>query len=179
MTHTQLVGAWGPAALSAKDGRIRARAIAGTAKRAVAARATAFDDEMAATVASLRRSGSGLLAVDESPASAGKRLASVGLPNTVEHRQRYRHMLLGTPGLSAHISGVILHEETLHLGPPVDGAESSSSNAEQAQVLLGPWLAAKGIVPGVKLDRGLQPLPGCPGEVWASGLDDLAARCAA
>jgi fructose-bisphosphate aldolase class I len=40
-------------------------------------------------------------------------------------------------------------------------------------------LKGQGIVPGIKVDTGLQPLPGTDGETATQGLDGLADRCAA
>jgi fructose-bisphosphate aldolase class I len=39
-------------------------------------------------------------------------------------------------------------------------------------------LNENGIVPGIKVDKGLAPLPGSNGEQWASGIDGLDKRCA-
>ncbi len=36
----------------------------------------------------------------------------------------------------------------------------------------------QGIVPGIKVDKGLHPLSNSNGESWCSGLDGLAQRCA-
>ena len=58
--------------------------------------------------------GKGILAMDESNATAGKRLESIGLTNTEENRLRYRQLLLATPGLGQYIAGAILFEETLY-----------------------------------------------------------------
>lgn len=44
-------------------------------------------------------------AMDESNATCGKRLESIGLENTVENRQAYRELLVTTPGLGEYISG--------------------------------------------------------------------------
>lgn len=49
--------------------------------------------------------GKGILAMDESNATCGKRLEGIGLENTVENRQTYRELLVTTPGLGEYISG--------------------------------------------------------------------------
>lgn len=36
----------------------------------------------------------------------------------------------------------------------------------------------QGIVPGIKVDKGLHPLANSNGESWCAGLDGLAQRCA-
>ena len=43
--------------------------------------------------------------MDESNATCGSRLKSIGLENTVENRQAYRELLITTPGLGQYISG--------------------------------------------------------------------------
>ncbi len=52
--------------------------------------------------------------MDESNATCGLRLASIGLENTEVNRQAYRQLLVGTPGLGEYASGAILFEETLY-----------------------------------------------------------------
>jgi fructose-bisphosphate aldolase, class I len=98
-------------------------------------------------------------AADESTGTVGKRLASVNLPNTPEHRFALRSMLFSSPGAGEHISGAILYEETLR--------------DDKLMALL----AQAGIIPGIKLDVGVAPLPGGgEGETYTQGLDGLAAR---
>ena len=58
--------------------------------------------------------GRGILAMDESNATCGKRLDSIGLENTEDNRRTYRELLISTPGLGEFISGAILFEETLY-----------------------------------------------------------------
>lgn len=58
--------------------------------------------------------GKGILAMDESNATCGKRLDSIGLENTETNRQAYRELLCTAPGLGQYISGAILFEETLY-----------------------------------------------------------------
>jgi fructose-bisphosphate aldolase class I len=67
-------------------------------------------------------------------------------------------------GLGAYISGCIMFEETLY---------QRASTGEQFVDLL----AAQGIVPGIKVDTGLQVLPGGGGETTTQGLDNLGQRC--
>ena len=57
--------------------------------------------------------GKGILAVDESTKTIGKRLQSIGVENTEANRQAYRGLLFTTPKLGDFISGAILYEETL------------------------------------------------------------------
>ena len=110
--------------------------------------------------------GRGILAMDESNATGGKRLASIGLENTEANRQAYRTLLVTAPRLGQYISGAILFEETLYQSA-VDGRKIVDILVEQ------------GIVPGIKVDKGLVPLAGSNNESWCQGLDGLASREAA
>ena len=93
-----------------------------------------------------------------------KRLASIGVENTEENRQAYRGMLFTTEGLGNYISGAILFEETLFQ----DHADGESMVAK---------LEKQGIVPGIKVDKGLKPLVGgLEHETYCSGLDGLTER---
>lgn len=109
--------------------------------------------------------GRGILAMDESNATCGKRLASIGLENNEVNRQAYRQLLCTTPGLGEYISGAILFEETLYQST-VDGKKFVDCLNEQ------------NIVPGIKVDKGLVPLAGSNDESWCQGLDGLASRSA-
>ncbi|GMP37741.1 hypothetical protein CsSME_00009299 [Camellia sinensis var. sinensis] len=84
--------------------------------------------------------GRGILAMDESNATCGKRLASIGLENTEANRQAYRTLLVSAPGLGKYISGAILFEETLYQST-VDGKKIVDVLIEQ------------NIVPGIKVDK--------------------------
>lgn len=105
----------------------------------------------------------GILAADESIATMAARLSAAGVIPTGENRRAYREMLVTTPGLSEGISGVILGEETLRqrLG---DGRPFPAA------------LRDLGILPGIKVDKGTQPLAGAPGETVTEGLDGLLPR---
>ncbi|WP_107772925.1 class I fructose-bisphosphate aldolase [Nocardioides sediminis] len=109
--------------------------------------------------------GKGILAADESHPTMAKRLAQVGLESTEERRRAYREILLTTPGLSEHVSGVILYDETIR--------QSTGDGTPFPEVL-----ARAGIIPGIKVDGGTTPLAGAPGEVVTQGLDGLRERLA-
>lgn len=49
--------------------------------------------ELARNAAAIVADGKGILAADESVATAGKRLATIGLENTEENRRKYREVL--------------------------------------------------------------------------------------
>jgi fructose-bisphosphate aldolase class I len=105
----------------------------------------------------------GVLAADESIATLGKRFSSHGIANTEALRRDYRELLFSTPGLGEHISGAILFDETLR--------QSTSEGRRLVDLL-----RAGGVLPGIKVDRGTQPLAGHPGELITEGLDGLRAR---
>lgn len=123
-------------------------------------------NELKETADRLAAKGKGLLAVDESTPTIGKRLATINLENTEENRQAYRGLLFTAEGLGNFISGAILYEETLYQKHQ-DGDTMVSK------------LAKLGIVPGIKVDKGLRPLPGAnPEETWCTGLEGLVERAA-
>lgn len=117
------------------------------------------------TVAALMAPGKGILAADESDATAGKRLAMVHLPNEPEHRQDFRELLFTAPGVEEYLSGVILYD-------------SSIRNFTDDGIPFPDVLTAKGMVPGIKVDLGTTDLQGFKGEVVSQGLDNLAERFA-
>lgn len=125
----------------------------------------AYADELVQTAKTVASPGRGILAVDESNATCGKRLASIGLENNETNRQAYRQLLLTTPGLGQYISGAILFEETLYQST-TDGKKFVDAMREG------------NIMPGIKVDKGLVPLPGSNNESWCQGLDGLASRSA-
>ncbi|KAJ6768724.1 FRUCTOSE-BISPHOSPHATE ALDOLASE [Salix koriyanagi] len=110
-------------------------------------RASSYTDELVQTAKSIASPGRGILAIDESNATCGKRLASISLDNTETNRQAYRQLLLTTPGLGEYISGAIFFEETLY--------QSTTDGKKFVDCLRD-----ENIVPGIKVDKGLVPLPG-------------------
>ncbi len=107
--------------------------------------------------------GKGILAADESHPTIAKRFKSIGVEATEEKRCAYREMLFTTEGIEEQISGVILFDETLR---------QSTATGEPFPSLL----VSRGILPGIKVDKGAKPLAGSPGEVVTEGLDGLAQR---
>ena len=108
--------------------------------------------------------GRGLLAADESTGTIKKRFDSIGVENTELNRQTYRDMLFTTDGFEQHTSGVILFEETLF-------------QKSLAGVPFPELLASKGVIPGIKVDKGAQPLANAhPDETVTEGLDGLRGR---
>lgn len=117
------------------------------------------------TVAAMMAPGKGILAADESDATAGKRLAMVHLPNEPENRQDFREILFAAPGIEEYLSGVIMYD-------------SSIKNSCDDGTPFPDLLISKGIVPGIKVDLGTVDLHGFKGEVVSQGLDNLADRFA-
>lgn len=111
----------------------------------------------------LVRSAHGILASDDSTKSSSKRFADVNLEHTEENRRVYRQTLVTTPKASDVLSGVILYEETFN--QKLDNGKTFPH-----------YLESRGILPGIKLDQGLQDLPGFPGEKVVAGLDSLPER---
>ncbi len=107
----------------------------------------------------------GILAADESDRTIKKRLNSVGVESTLENRRAYREMLLTTPRIENYISGVILFDETIK-----DHLSTGENFAE--------YLTKRGIIPGIKVDKGAKDLAFFPGEKVTEGLDGLRERLA-
>ena len=122
-------------------------------------------DELKSVAQAIVGKQKGVLAADESSPTIKKRFDSIGVESTEENRRRYREILLTTEGLEQHVGGVILFDETLR--------QSTRDGVPFAQVL-----AARGVVPGIKVDKGTKPLPFYPGEKITEGLDGLADRLA-
>ncbi|CAJ0943007.1 unnamed protein product, partial [Mesorhabditis belari] len=124
------------------------------------------EDELRAIANAIVAPGKGILAADESTGSMDKRMASIGLENTEENRRKYRQTLFtGSDELGKHISGVIFFHETFY--------QKTDDGTPFVEVL-----KKKGIIPGIKVDKGVIPLAGSVGEGTTQGLDDLNARCA-
>jgi len=119
--------------------------------------------ELLNTIQAIAVPGKGILAADESDKTIAKRFASIGLESSEENRRAYREMLFTTPEFNQFVSGVILYEETLY---------QKHQNGKPFSQLL----AEQGVVPGIKVDKGLVDLPNCPGEQITQGLDGLRER---
>ncbi|HEY3298396.1 MAG TPA: class I fructose-bisphosphate aldolase, partial [Armatimonadota bacterium] len=121
--------------------------------------------QLETTAQSLVADGKGLLAADESFPTIKKRFDSIGIESTEETRRAYREMLLTTEGIEHYLSGVILFDETIrqtdHFGTPLHEV-----------------LTRKGIIPGIKVDKGTKDLPNYPNEKVTEGLDGLRDRLA-
>jgi len=118
--------------------------------------------DLEATIKQLSATGKGILAADESSATITKRFEAVGITSNEDNRRAYREMLITTPNISEFIAGVILFDETLN-----QKTSDGTTFPEKLKQL--------GIVPGIKVDKGLVSLPFTE-EQTTQGLDGLAER---
>lgn len=110
--------------------------------------------------------GKGILAADESVGSMAKRLSQIGVENTEENRRLYRQVLFSADDrVKKCIGGVIFFHETLY-------------QKDDNGVPFIRTIQEKGIVVGIKVDKGVVPLAGTNGETTTQGLDGLLERCA-
>ena len=119
--------------------------------------------DLETTARALVAEGRGILAADESDGTIKKRFDSIGVESSEETRRAYRDMLFTTEGAEEFVSGVILFDETIR---------QSSTDGTPFPKLLD----SKGIIPGIKVDKGAKPLALAPGETITEGLDGLRGR---
>ncbi len=115
------------------------------------------------TAAAMVAKGKGILAADESSGTCEKRFKSVNVECTEDSRRTYRNLLFSTPGIEQYLSGVILFDET---------ARQKANDGS----LIPQYLAKKGIIPGIKVDKGTTDIPFTAGEKVTEGLDGLQKR---
>lgn len=120
--------------------------------------------ELEKTAQAMVTPGKGILAADESFPTIEKRFRQIGVESTEETRRIYRSLLFTTEGIEEFISGVIMFDETMRQTPVTDGTPFPEH------------LANRGIIPGIKVDKGAKPLAGYPGEKITEGLDGLRDR---
>ncbi|HRP71438.1 MAG TPA: fructose-bisphosphate aldolase class I [Luteimonas sp.] len=120
-------------------------------------------ETLAETALAMVAPGKGILAIDESTATIARRFEGVGIASNEANRRAYRELLLTVPRLGDYISGAILYDETIR--------QSTRAGVPFTRVM-----SDSGIIPGIKVDKGTQPLAGCPGETVTEGLDGLRAR---
>lgn len=123
-----------------------------------------YADELIKTAKYIATPGKGILAADESTGTIGKRLASINVENVESNRQALRELLFTCPGALTYLSGVILFEETLY---------QKTSDGK----LFVDYLQENGVVPGIKVDKGVVDLSGTNGETTTQGFDSLGSRC--
>ncbi|MCR4753213.1 MAG: fructose-bisphosphate aldolase class I [Candidatus Saccharibacteria bacterium] len=108
--------------------------------------------------------GRGILAADESGGSIHKKFEGMNIPDDEQHRRDYRNLFFTTPDLEKFVNGVILFDET---------ARQQSDDGRDFVT----FLADKGILPGIKVDQGLESIDGTD-EKYTKGLDGLSDRLA-
>ena len=122
--------------------------------------------ELAATAKAIAAPGKGILAADESTGTIGKRFANIGVENVEDNRRLYRQLLFtcDKEEMGKYISGVILYHETFF------------QKADDGRLFVE-LIKERGIVPGIKVDKGVVKLLGTDDETTTQGLDGLAERC--
>jgi fructose-bisphosphate aldolase class I len=115
------------------------------------------------TAVAIVADGKGILAADESDGTIKKRFDSIGVESTEANRRAYRDLLFTTEGVEEYIGGVILFDETIRQ-KAVDGTPFPN------------LLESKGIIPGIKVDKGAKPLALAEDETVTEGLDGLRGR---
>jgi fructose-bisphosphate aldolase class I len=121
--------------------------------------------QLESTAQALVQAGKGILAADESTPTIKKRFDTINTESTEENRRDYRELLFTAEGAEEFISGVILFDETLR--------QSTKGGIQIPEVLY-----KKGIIPGIKVDKGAKKLAGFEGEKITEGLDGLRDRLA-
>ena len=120
--------------------------------------------ELHSVAARMVAKGKGILAADESTPTCTKRFDSINTESTDESRNFYRNMLFTSDNIAEYISGVILFDETFH------------QKELKTDTLFPQYLESKNILPGIKVDSGLQSFNDHPEEKVTVGLDGLDER---
>ena len=110
-------------------------------------------------------SGKGILAADESTPTCADRFNSIGVDSTFENRNEYRDLLITANGIEKYIGGVIMFDETIR-----------QSTTCENKIPFVEYLTKKGVVPGIKVDKGAKNLAGFENEKVTEGLDGLRER---
>jgi fructose-bisphosphate aldolase, class I len=119
--------------------------------------------ELHETAKALVAEGKGILAADESDRTIKKRFDSIDIESTEDNRRAYRELLFTTEGVEEYISGVILFDETIR--------QSATDGTPFPKLL-----ESRGIIPGIKVDKGTKPLALSEDETITEGLDGLRER---
>ena len=123
---------------------------------------TDYSDNLELIAANMVLRPKGILAADESGGSIHKKFERLGIEDSYENRRDYRNLLIETPELEKYVNGVILFDETARQ------ATDSGQNVVD-------YLISKRIIPGIKVDQGLEKLENSE-ETYTKGLDGLAER---
>lgn len=120
-------------------------------------------DKVKSIAENLVAKGRGILAADWSLGTSKKHFDRVGIKHTEENRRLYHQMLFTTPELEKYISGVIFFDETIR--------QKTDDGKPFPQLL-----SERGIIPGIKVDKGAKETSEFPGEKVTEGLDGLPGR---
>src|SRR3954464_13638219 len=120
-------------------------------------------EQLNENAAAIVAEGKGILAADESDGTIKKRFDSIGIESTEQNRRAYRDLLFTTEGVEEYISGVILFDETIRQSA-LDGTPFPK------------LVESKGVIPGIKVDKGAKPHALSSGETVTEGIDGLRAR---
>ncbi len=115
------------------------------------------------TARALVAPGKGILAADESTGTIEKRFKAIGVENTEANRRDYRELMFSAPGVEKFISGVIQYDETAR--------QKGARGTALAEILV-----KRGMIPGIKVDKGTIAMPLSPEEKVTEGLDGLGKR---
>lgn len=121
--------------------------------------------DLAQIAQNLVASSKGILAADESTTTIKQRFDDINVESTEDTRRAYRELLFTTPGINAHVSGVILFDETIR---------QNASDGRPLRELL----ESEEIIIGIKVDAGAKELALFPLEKITDGLDGLRDRLA-
>jgi fructose-bisphosphate aldolase class I len=122
-------------------------------------------DQLKSVASAIVAKQKGVLAADESSPTIKKRFDSIKVESTEENRRRYREILFTADGIERYVGGVILFDETLR-------------QSTQDGIPFPKLLSGRGIIPGIKVDKGAKALALYPGDKVAEGLDGLRERLA-
>jgi len=122
-----------------------------------------YREELIQTANAIASTGKGILAADESTGTIGKRFEKIKVENTEDNRRAYRELLFTAKGWGQYCSGCIMYEETLF--------QKSADGTPFVDLL-----KKEGVIPGIKVDKGLVNIPGTNEETATWGLDGMAER---
>lgn len=112
--------------------------------------------------ASIVAPAKGILAIDESAETIGRKFEAAGIPNDDTHRHDFRKILVETPELERYVNAVILNDKTF--------CEKCNDGRDFAS-----YLTAHGIIPGIRVDEGRATFPDSS-ETYAKGIENLRGR---
>ena len=117
--------------------------------------------ELHSVAAQMVAKGKGILAADESIPTCTKRFESINTESNEQSRNFYRNMLFTSDNIAEYINGIILFDETFY------------QKELKTDTLFPQYLESKNILPGIKVDGGLQSFNNHPEEKVTVGLDRL------